>query len=199
MTFGLPQRLLAAGALCLVALVALVVIEDRARAAGREVIVAMEPVDPRSILSGHYVMLGFSQTLPDGETCPALDGRAGPEGWVALTRRDALHVVSASARTRAEVEDKGDVLVRGWATCDEPVPASTDPYPAHATPGRTTMHIGVDRFHADQDEAVAIEKAIRDRDTGQARVAAILSIDADGKPRTKGLVVDGKRVELTWF
>ena len=89
--------------------------------------------------------------------------------------------------------------VRGWATCDEPTPASTDIPPAPAAPGRITMHLGVDRFHADQDEATAIEKAMRDRTGAEARVAAILSVAADGRPRTKGLVVDGKRVELTWF
>ncbi len=40
---------------------------------------------------------------------------------------------------------------------------------------------------------------MRDRTGDAARVAAILSVGADGTPRTKGLVVDGKRVELTWF
>ncbi len=203
MTFGLPQRLLAAGAVCLVALIALVVIEDRARAAGSEVIVAMEPVDPRSILSGHYVMLGFTEALPAGEACPPLTTNPGDDGWIALKRRGDLHTAAASAPTRAEVEGKGEVLVRGWAMCDEPVPAATDPEPAPGAPGRITMHLGVERFHADQDEATAIEKAMRDRPDGdfgeQSRVAAILSIGADGKPRTKGLVVDGKRVELTWF
>ncbi len=151
MTFGLSHRLLAAGAVCLAALIALVVVEDRARAAGREVIVNMEPIDPRSILSGHYVMLGFTDVMPDGEACPVLATNPGDDGWLALKQRDDRHVVAASAPTRAALDGKGDVFVRGWAMCDEPAPASTDTPPAPATPGRITMHLGVERIHADQD------------------------------------------------
>jgi uncharacterized membrane-anchored protein len=195
MMFGAPQRLLAAGALCLLALVALVVREGQARAAGTEVILDMEPVDPRSLLSGHYVMLGLAHRLPQGTTCPPIeaggfDRRGAPQGWVALTRSGARHVVSGAAPTRAQAERLGEIVVRGDAVCTEPTPTSE---------GAVRLNLSVDRFHADQDEAIAIEKAIRDRDASEARVAAVLSIGRDGAARTKGLLVDGERIELTWF
>lgn len=198
MTVTLAQRLLAAGALCLLALVGLVVVEARARAAGTEVVLDMEPIDPRSLLSGHYVILGFAQALPQGAKCPPIadvpfDRR--DRGWVALTRSGERHVVSGAAVTRAEAQKLGQIVVRGIALCNEPTPG-TDGAPG--MDGAVRLDLAVDRYHADQDEAEAIEKAIRDRE-GEARVAAVLSIASDGTPRTKGLIVDGERIELTWF
>ena len=198
MKLTLPLRLLLAGVLCLAALIALVVIEGRARAAGREVIVAMQPVDPRSILSGHYVQLNFTEPL-DGAPCPPLEAAPlNDEGWVALKPRGERHVVAGAASTRAAAQKLGDVVVRGWASCEAAIPGTPEPNPAPGFPGALTLHIGVNRFHADQDEATAIETAMRDR-AGDPRVAAILSIGADGTPRTKGIMIDGKRVELSWF
>lgn len=199
MTVTLPQRLLAAGAVCLVALVSLVVVEARARAAGTEVILDMQPIDPRSLLSGHYVILGFAHTLPQGAACPSIaelpyDRR--DRGWVALTRRGERHIVTGAAATRAQAQRLGEIVVRGAASCNAPTPPADG---APAMDGGVRLDLAVDRYHADQDEAEAIEKAIRDRDSGEARVAAILSIGADGAPRTKGLIVDGERIELTWF
>lgn len=193
MTFGLSQRLLAAGALCLLALVSLVVFEARARAAGMEVILDMEPIDPRSLLSGHYVILGFAHTLPEGAACPPIENGAfdrRQQSWVALKRDGERHVVSGAAPTRQKAEALGEIVVRGVATCNEPTPEIA---------GSVRLMLSVDRYHADQDEAEAIEKAIRDRDADEARVAAVLSIGTDGTPRTKGLIVDGQRIELSWF
>jgi uncharacterized membrane-anchored protein len=199
MTITLAQRLLAAGALCLLALVGLVVVEARARAAGTEVVLDMEPIDPRSLLSGHYVILGFAHSLPQGARCPPIanipfDRRDG--GWVALKRNGERHVVSGAAATRAEAEKLGEIVVRGSAHCNAPTPAAEG---APGADGAVRLDLAVDRYHADQDEAESIEKAIRDTDAQEARVAAILSISKDGTPRTKGLIVDGERIELTWF
>ena len=199
MTLTLPRRLLIAGALCLLALVGLVISEARARAAGREVILAMEPIDPRSILSGHYVILNFTEPLAPGAVCPPIGPAPGARGWVALKPRGDRHIVSGAAKTRAEAEKLGDIVVRGDASCEEPIPAQTQPNPAPGFPGVTRLRLDVDRFHTSQREAEAIEKAMRDRTTGEPRVLAILSIGADGTPRTKGLIVDGKRIELGLF
>jgi uncharacterized membrane-anchored protein len=199
MTFTLAQRLLAAGALCLLALVSLVAFEARARAAGTEVILDLEPVDPRALLSGHYVILGFAQTLAPDAACPPIaevSWSRRHEGWVALRREGDRHVVSGAASTRAKAERLGEIVVRGAATCNPPTPSTKD---GPGAPGAVRLELPVDRYYADQDEAEAIEKAMRDRAAEEARVAAILSIGKDGAPRTKGLIVDGERVELTWF
>jgi uncharacterized membrane-anchored protein len=194
MRFGLPQRLLAAGAICLAALVALVVIEARARSAGTEVILPMQPVDPRSLLSGHYVQMAFGEALPPGENCPPTD-LGYEQGWIALRREEGRHVITAAARSRDDAARQGEITMRGALHCNPPVPGADG---AEPSPGNLTLQLAVERFHADQDEALAIERAMTDRSSESARVYAILSVDDAGTPRTKGLIVDGRRIMLTW-
>ena len=73
MTLPPPMRILVAALALASVLVGLVLWEDRARAQGQEVVLAMEAVDPRSLLSGHYVALDLSERLPTGGAC-----RRGP-------------------------------------------------------------------------------------------------------------------------
>lgn len=195
--FGLPQRLIAAGAVCVAALIGLVIAEGAARDAGTEVIVAMRPVDPRALLTGHYVQLSFDDAIPAGGACPPSDIESGAEGWIALRKAGDRHVVAAVMGARAAAAPLGDVIVRGAAICNPPLPPSAED--KSGQPGNITMRLAVERFHADQDEAVALETAMRDAPDGETRVFAILSIGQDGAPRTKGLIVDGERIELTWF
>lgn len=204
LNFTVAQRLLAAGAACLVALVGLVVLEGRARAAGVEVIVPMQPVDPRGLLTGHYIQLSFAQRLEAGRACPPLveraegDWRDGPhDNWLALRREGAIHVLAGEYATRAEAAAAGEVVARGRARCSQQFwPSPTGDGGEEATV--VALDLAVDRFHADQDEAETLEKILRDREDA-GRMAAILSVTPDGAVRTKGVTIDGKRVELTWF
>lgn len=204
--FSIAQRLLAAGAVCLLALVGLVVLEGRARASGVEVILPMQPVDPRGLLTGHYIQLSFADRLEAGRECPPLvdenvvfhwSGRGPRDNWLALKREGDVHVLAGEYATRAEAAAHGDVVVRGHARCN------TQFWPTRNGDGGeeamvVVLTLDVDRFHADQDEAERLEKILRDRDQID-RMAAILSVSPDGAARTKGVLVDGKRVELTWF
>jgi uncharacterized membrane-anchored protein len=196
MKFGLPQRLIAVGALCAASLIGLVIVEGRARAGGTEVILPMRPVDPRAILSGHYVQLSFDQVVPADGACPPQDVGYGENAWIALRREGDRHVVTAVLKDRAAAEQKGEIVLRGAAMCSEPTPRAGN---VDGVDGNLTLRLAVERFHTDQDEALAIERAVRDRTGGEARVFAVLSVDKAGTPRTKGVIVDGERVELSWF
>lgn len=205
MTISLAHRLLAAGFVCILALIGLVVMEGRARAAGREVIVRMQPVDPRALLTGHYVQLSFADVLDPGEACPPITGNdasfgafgARAEDWLALRRDGDVHVLAGSYATKAEALKNGEIAARGTARCDPPFTPEPGTEGA-ASPGAVFLNLAVDRYFADQQEAEALEKILRDRDQVD-RTAAILSVSEDGTVRTKGVIVDGKRVELTWF
>lgn len=207
MTFTLAQRLLAAGALCLAALIFLVVSEARARAAGTEIILRMQPVDPRALLTGHYIQLSFAEPLDRGEACPPLVAddlstrtRAPNETrWLALKPDGDLHALAGEYLTKEAALAHAPVVARGSARCDSvfmPLPGATD----GAGEERVTivLELPVDRFHADQDEAEALEKILRDR-AFPGRLAAILSVTPDGAVRTKGIMIDDRRVELSWF
>lgn len=203
-----PIRILGVAAICVLALVGLVVAEARARAGGTEVIMAMQPVDPRSLLSGHYVIVSLQEALPPGAPCPdalANGGAFGPwnrdaalASWVALAPNGSHHSAVGVFATREAAARGGAVAARGGAGC---TPAPTDIAPGAPAPRANTFtYLGVDRFHIDQARAERIERVLRDRmGQDQADVFAILSIGQDGRARMKGLIVEGERLELSLF
>ena len=58
-----PLRIVIVAALCVAGLIGLVVRETMARNSGTEVLLAMEAVDPRALLSGHYVIVQLRESL----------------------------------------------------------------------------------------------------------------------------------------
>ncbi len=195
-------RIVAVACACVLALIGLVVYEGRARAEGAEIILRMEAVDPRALLSGHYVIVGLQEALAPGGVCPpgVLDSappELAPERWIALSANGDHHSAVASAATRAEAARPGAVLVRGQLTCMPPRPSGGDD---PGFPGAVRLDIGVERFHIDQTQAQRIERILRAQTPGaEARVSAIVSVGSDGRARLKGLLIDGARLELSWM
>jgi hypothetical protein len=190
---SLPIRILAAAGLLITLLVGLVVVEDRARAAGREVVLPMEAVDPRDLLTGHYIDLQLIQRLPSAD-CPPNLPNPGRPGWLALRAAGGRHLLVGGATSREAALRLGDAAVRGTAYCLS-IPD------ADGREGRAAaLEIGVRRLHADQDEALAIEAQLRDRRPGAPATAfAVISVGEDGRARLKGIVLDGRRTDLTWW
>lgn len=182
---ALPVRILAAAALLIAALVILVVYEGQARARGQEVRLAMEGFDPRSLLTGHYAALQLTDALPPGARCP--DG--GDEGWIALRPEGPVHRFAGVADAREGVLKLGPVAVRGTASC---IGGGTD------EARRVLLDIGVDRLHADQAEAEALEAALR-AGPERPQALAVVSVGRDGRARLKGVIVGGRRTDLDWF
>lgn len=189
MRISLPIRILGAGLLLVAALVALVSYEAQARARGQEVRLAMEAFDPRSLLTGHYAALQLTDRLPDGAACP--DG--GPSGWLALRADGAVHRLAGAAATRQDALKLAPVAVRGTASCLG-APAREE----GGEPQRVSLDIGVDRLHADQAEAEALEAALR-AGPDRPEAVALVSVGRDGRARLKGVIVGGRRTDLDWF
>lgn len=186
-----PRILLAAGFWTL-ALCGLVANEGLARRGGQEVLLPMEAVDPRSILSGHYVALSLTRRLDQSETCP-------PDGdwkWVALRRSGDIYIAAGGATSRDEAQQIG-LPVRGTFTCSQPSAQNGD-VPAQA--GWLSLNVGVERFHINQTDAERIERVLRAQSVNeQTRAFAIVSIGQDGHARLKGVMIDGQRLELNWL
>lgn len=188
--FG-AARILAAAVVLALALVALVAREHQAREAGTEVRLAVGLVDPRELLTGHYVQLNYAQPMAAGEACP----KTRPDDrWVALAPGAGdVHRAVGAATTREAAAALGPVQVRGQLNCLEGDEAGT-------RPGMLTLHIGADRFHADQQQAEALERRLRQvRPEDPASAFAVVSVGDDGRARLVGLVVDGRRTELSMF
>ena len=116
----------------------------------------------------------------------------------AIFSASAVACASASAFTgvgatrQAALAGGAQLAVRGGVYCSRT--AFGD-----AEADVVTLDIGVDRFHADQDAALTIEKALRQRRQGEAPAFAVVSVGDDGRARLKGVIVDGKRTDLTWW
>ena len=197
---SVPWRILVVSGLLVAALIGLVVREGAARAEGQEVALPITGYDPRELLTGHYVQFQIQTEQPPQSPCPPSvgDGARGSMRWVALAPRGRLFAPVAEVATRAEALKHGPVAVRARLLCFGSQ-TLRDPQ-SGLTRQATTVQIdvGIDRLHVDQQQAEAIQKALRIPGTpGEAYV--ILSVGHDGKARLKGLVAAGKRAELTWF
>ncbi|MBP6690582.1 MAG: GDYXXLXY domain-containing protein [Hyphomonadaceae bacterium] len=186
-------RILAVAGICAASLIALVVSEGFARESGQEITLPMEAVDPRAILSGHYVQLNFTQRLEATAACP-------PDGdwdWVALRPENDIYVAAGGAVSRDEAERVGPLPVKGTFTCSPPTPPQEG---IEGMPGWLTLNLGVDRFHINQADAERIERVLRDqRAAEETRAFAVLSVGRDGRARLRALKIDGERFELRWL
>ncbi|WP_293679057.1 GDYXXLXY domain-containing protein [uncultured Phenylobacterium sp.] len=198
MRFEAPLRITAVAAVLALALTGLVVREGTARARGQEVALAITGYDPRELLTGHYIRFQIVHEAPPGTACPPGADQSWPRGkttWVALRREGTRHAPAGVAERRSEAAKLGEVTVRGRLTCVAPVVSPPDAGAAQAEPTRTTLDLGVDRLHIDQAQAEAMERDLLRR----AEAHAVFSVASDGTPRLKGLIVNGRRVDLDWF
>ena len=191
---SLPIRILAVAGLLALMLVGLVFAENRARGSGQEVKLAMEAVDPRNLLTGHYIDLDLTQRMPPGQPCPADRFYRGRDGWLALKPSGDRYVLAGGGDTRAVAAAFGPVVVRGQAWCLSVGEVGGQEQAA------MRLEIGVDRFHAAQVDAERMERDLRARVVGQpAQAFAIVSVGDDGRARLKAVVIEGKRMDLDWW
>lgn len=190
-------RILAVAALCIAALIGLVVRESAARASGTEILLAMEGVDPRGLLQGQYVTIAMRETLDADAPCPPTTASPAPDGWVALAPGDGnVYHAAGGSGVREEAATHGPLVVRGGIACDRFLDDLGKPT---GQPTVVSLDLGINSFYVAQNEAQRIENILREQNAGEdARVFAIVSAGQDGRARLKGLLVDGERLELSW-
>lgn len=185
-------RILAVAALCVVSLIGLVTYEWTARESGQEILLPMEAIDPRAILSGHYVQINLTRRLDGAEQCPP----GGEDSkWVALRPGGDTYQLAGGAASRDGAQQLGALPVKGSFTCAAPTIIEG----AEPLPGWVRLDLGIDRFHINQTDALRIERVLGEQRVGEARAFAIVSVARDGRARLKGLIVDGERLELSWL
>jgi uncharacterized membrane-anchored protein len=150
---------------------------------GQEVLLKVEPVDPRDLLRGDYVRLGY-----DISNIPAKMVANAPAGqsWTAAgpifvrVKKDAdgfWNATSASlGKAPAAPPADGEVELRGevsssW-TMDENATLRVD--------------YGIERFYLPEGEGLAIERDMRVRSFG-----ILAAVDKNGTPQIKALM-DGE-------
>ncbi len=186
-----PWLIIGAALLLAGALVCLIIREYQARQAGTEVALRVQQMDPRSLLSGHYVQLTFIEEMPAGLACEQTmpgGSAAQPEreeAWIALRTNGDHHSFAGVGMTRQDAARHGSLQLRGTATC------------VGRSDTQVLLMIGLDRFHASQKEAETLEAVMRG--PGDHAVHARVSVGKDGRARLAGLKVDGRETRLDWF
>ena len=187
MTRMRPWLIIGAATLLAAALILLVLREYQARQAGTEVALRVQQVDPRSLLSGHYVQLDFMDAAPAGFDCDRVDAKSGQtDNWIALRPIADHHGLTGVATTREAAARLGSPVLRGEVLCLGPADAP-----------QVALKIGIERFHAAEKEAQALEALMRA--PGDHAVFALVSVGEDGHARLAGMRVDGRETRLDWF
>lgn len=149
---------------------------------GQEVLLRVEPVDPRDLLRGDYVRLGYEASevpaqivtgLPT-ETYASLYGRTV---FVRLAKQADgywLPETAALGDDDATSASAGSVVVRGKVSGD-----TSD----GENDRKLFVDYGIERFYVPEGEGLAIEK-----DMGIRPFGILAAVDSAGNPQIKGLM-----------
>jgi uncharacterized membrane-anchored protein len=168
------------------ALVLAAMIWDRTAllAHGREVVLDVIPVDPRSLFRGDYVILGYDISrfkLPPGATPP--EKNAPFYVTLGKTADGAWHAVAGGSEPPADVKPD-EVVIRGRVEYVSGPPANQPQEPTVVG-----LHYGIESFFVPEGTGRELETMVGDR-----KISAIIAIDDGGEAAIKGLMSEGKRV-----
>lgn len=166
------------------ALSAIVVNRDRLLKQGREIVMAVQPLDPRDIFRGDYVTLGYpitQFTLPDAPTPEGL--QRGEAVYVVLKKGEKnAWTVSRAATSFPKDVTGDDVVIRGRVQ---------SVYSGPEGKGVTVnARYGIETYFVPEGTGRKIEDEVRER-----TVEAILAVGADGEAALKGLIIDNVRTD----
>jgi uncharacterized membrane-anchored protein len=150
-------------------------------ASGREVVLEVVPVDPRSLFRGDYVILGYDMSRIDG-AAGASSPKRGDDIYVTLQKGEAdKWKVAASGPEPPATTAADQVVLKGRV--DYATAASGQ------TPAQTFVHYGIESFFVPEGAGRELEALVREK-----KLSALIAVDGDGNAGIKGLIVDGKRV-----
>ena len=150
---------------------------------GKEVVLPIIPVDPRSLFRGDYVRIDFPVTLVPAELFPKSDKpkRAAPV-YVTVQRDGESWKPVAVSDTKPVAGPEQAVmlgrLAHNW-------------WPTGRGPGQGTVRVnyGIERYYVQEGKGLQLEAMARDK-----KLAVVLAVDAKGRSAIKGLIIDGQRV-----
>jgi hypothetical protein len=166
-------------------------------AAGRDILVNSEAVDPRALLTGHFARLALQPAAIDVPAAATSALKPNARAFVTLEPAGAPGDWRATAIS-AQKPQTGPGAIAVAVRVTSILPQE----PESSGMARVDFAWGPDRIYLDQTEALAVEDAARRTDnasTGAApRVRAILSLADDGGTLIKGVEIDGRRIETRW-
>ena len=157
------------------------IVADRVRLlkTGREIVLPIQPVDPRDLFKGDYVRLGYAISTVPAKAVAGDILTGGKAVFVTIEPQTDGNwaVVQAATRYPKDVT-AGQIVLRalpdrnrGWSN------------------GPIGVRYGLERYFVPEGKGGDLEKLARD-----TKLSAIVAVDATGNAAIKGLSVDGKRI-----
>ena len=147
---------------------------------GREVVLEVVPVDPRSLFRGDYVTLGYDISRIDTPSGPR-EPKRGEDIYVSLQKGTDGRWSFAGASLEPPVTSADQVVLKGKVQY-----ASRG---SEQAPAQTGVHYGIESFFVPEGTGRDLEKLVREK-----KLSALIAVDRAGNAGIKGLVVDGQRV-----
>ncbi|MEO1331263.1 MAG: GDYXXLXY domain-containing protein [Pseudomonadota bacterium] len=159
---------------------------------GTEITLTPEPVDPRDLFRGDYVILSYPIGLPPQalETAETRPSAAGVRVWARIEQDDdGLWRAVELADVRPDARPAGAPGDGVWLR------ARADGYRDGGRLIVTRLNYGLERYYVPEGEGRALEDLI-----GERRLQVLAAVDGSGRAAIKGLRVDGETVyEEPWF
>ncbi len=157
-------------------------IEKRASVlrSGHEIVLQTRPVDPRDLMRGDYVILGYDITSIDRKIIQGTSADGSRTVYVAVKPSDkGVWNISRASFTPFTDLASDEVQIRGQST-----------YAISDYPDATiSMRYGIERYYVPEGEGRAIEDGQRDLE-----ITAVVSVDDAGTAVMKALRDNGKQL-----
>ena len=153
---------------------------------GREVVLEVIPVDPRSLFRGDYVILGYDISRFDSagrrrsrrSETRRIISRSRKSRWRQLAGRRRRQR-AARRRASRRGRDQGPRRLRQPAR--RPIGRKTRPI--------VGLHYGIESFFVPEGTGRELEKMVGDK-----KISAVIAVDDDGNAAIKGLMSEGQRI-----
>ncbi len=144
---------------------------------GREIVLPIVPVDPRSLFRGDYVILSYPvSTVPGTFVTDEMRKQKPQAAYITLAKTGDEWQPTGLSLTRPQVASDQIVLKGrprfGW-------------WPSRPN-GQLNLRYGIESYFVPEGTGRALEKLARDK-----KLAALVAVDARGNAAIKGLMIDG--------
>lgn len=150
---------------------------------GSEVTLRTLPVDPRDLMRGDYVILGYEiSRLPAGMVKGPPPRKSGLNYlYVVLVKQaNGLWTAERAQFEYPDVLKENEIVLRGEVEA---------PFQIYDEKSTIPVVYGIERYYVPEGEGLAIEYAQRDR-----AVDIVLSVNEKGVAAIRALKIDGKQV-----
>jgi uncharacterized membrane-anchored protein len=142
---------------------------------GREVVLPILPIDPRSLFRGDYVQLGYGISRVSGRLIDGQPGR-GEAVYVTIARgSDGVWSPIKAARQHDGTGGADSVVVKG--RLEQGGSNGHDAF----------IRYGIESYFVPEGKGRDLEALARDK-----KLAAVVAVDPHGRAAIKGLLIDGK-------